>query len=122
MSDADFLEAIAAWASHATANFTAFATFTFAYLTACYFVGKSLTRFQVYILSGVYLGSAVSSVLSVISALEVIRLSLIEHPNFLNDSPFFNIELWMVGMIMLAFSGIVASLAFMHRVRQEDAT
>lgn len=51
MSEAETLELISLYYSNAIDAFTVYIFFTFAYLTIAYFVGSSLTRFQVFAVS-----------------------------------------------------------------------
>ncbi len=122
MAEADFLEALAAWASHATSNFTAFASFTFAYLTACYFAAAKMSRNQALILSALYIVAAFSAVASVMSALEVIGLMLTEHPTFLNNSVYFQIDVWKLSIGSMTCLIMASSLFFMYQTRRQGAT
>lgn len=54
MTEAEAIELIAIFTTNVIASNTIYLSFTFAYLTAAYFVGASLSRFQAIFVSVLY--------------------------------------------------------------------
>ena len=61
MAEAEVFEVGAAWVANAITAFTIYISFTFAYLTAAYVIGKGLSRFQVAVINVLYTLSAASA-------------------------------------------------------------
>ena len=58
MSEAEALEVMSDFAANVATYFTMFVSFTFAYLTVAYLVGRSLSRFQCIAASALYIIAA----------------------------------------------------------------
>jgi len=122
MNDADILEALAAWASNGINSFTVYISITVAYLTASYFVGKQLSNVQATILSGLYVVSATSAALSNLTAMDAMRQMINAHPTLVDSSPYFQMDIWIVGMNVICTMGIFISLYFMYQIRKQGDT
>jgi len=121
MSEADLFEALASWASNGVASFTVFISFTTAFLTACYFVGKQLTNTQAIVLGVLYVVSAGSAAMSNLTSFEAMKILMENQPSDLDESVFFNMELWMILGATVTVSVMMASLYYLYKVKTEEA-
>ena len=122
MTEAETLELISMYYGNAIDAFALYITFTFAYLTVAYFVGRALTRFQVFAASGLYLVSTLSTALGVILPMVAWTELLGSRQTLLGKFRIWNGEffMWYLGAIFTI--GIIVSLYFMFNVRTRLST
>ena len=117
MTEAEAFEMALISAGNATNAFSQYVTFTFAYITAAYFVGNKLSRFQVLAASGLYLFAAVFAFGNAVTDLQW-WTKAVEHTGELtpegiaSDTGF-----WITSSASLMMLGIIVSLYFMWNVR-----
>ncbi|MEQ8694609.1 MAG: hypothetical protein RIC85_04720 [Gammaproteobacteria bacterium] len=120
MTEAEILELVSLYYGNAIEAFTIYITFTFAYLTVAYFVGSKLTRFQVFVVSGLYLISALSTTLGSIMPMLAWGELLANRDTLLSKFPVWDGEMWVVNMGIIFLVGIVVSFYFMYDVRSKS--
>ena len=120
MTEAEALELVLLASANAVTSFTVYITFTFGYLAAAYFTGKNLTTAQTFILSALYVFSALSAMLNFFSDMTFYAKALSYTEQALSDDIINSPDLWNTYMGILLASGILASLYFMRTVRHGD--
>ena len=119
MSELDALEAVSGFTANAIAAFTVYFSFTFAYLTASYFVGSHLSKFQAAAVSFLYVVSAVSAALTVIGCQQAVAEIQISHPSPVIDQLLlWDIRYWHYYVVILFTSVIMLSLYFLYDCRK----
>ena len=118
MSEAEAVEAAAVWSANILTVFTIYVTFTFGYLVTAYFVGARLTSFQTFVVSGLYIGAAVCTILSAIGYTQAQVKILGSVPTVLDDVYLVTSgELWITYLAIMLPLGLLISLYFMWQVR-----
>jgi len=119
MSELDALEAVNGFSANAISSFTVFFSFTFAYLTASYFVGSRLSKFQSSAVSFLYVGSVSSTALTVVGCQKAVAAIQISHPSVVIDQFVqWDVRYWHYYVIFLFVSVIMLSLYFMYDCRK----
>ena len=117
MTEAETLEVLADFANNTATYFTMFVSFTFAYLTVAYFVGKSLSRFQCLAISGLYLISAAVSGTTTVGWAQA-WLTLRERERTMLDDVWLFNDIGWIGAVSFLFVTISSvSLYFMYDIR-----
>ena len=117
--DASTHEAMAMWSANAITSFSIYLTITFAYLTAAYFAGAKLTKYQVFVISTLYGAGALISLFSVINNLALYTVLLNQDEGLKSSIPFSG-EFWTYYTTPLFIVGIAVSLSFMWYVRHPN--
>jgi len=119
MSELDALEAVNGFAANGISSFTVFFSFTFAYLTASYFVGSRLSKFQSAAVSFLYVGSVTSTALTVVGCQKAVAEIQISHPSAVIDHfVMWDVRYWHYYIIVLFGTVIMLSLYFMYDCRK----
>ena len=94
-------------------------TSTFAYLTAAYFLGEKLTRFQSVVISGLYIAASLSFALAALGHTEAFILLEERELTVYRDVRTAKIlDLYYPGFAFLFSSGTLISLYFMWDLRR----
>jgi hypothetical protein len=122
MSESELLELMATYSGNALTAFTIYISFTFAYLTVAFIVGRKLSRVQAIIVSVLYVFSAMSTVLANIGQISAMRAT---QPDLVESAVYQRItlmdgDMWLIYMPILLVSGIFGSLYFMYDARKKD--
>ena len=120
MSEAEVLEIMALMSSNAMTSFTIYISFTFAFLTACYFVGTDLTRIQVGVLCFLYLLSAGAGAASMLTQIDALVAIQEEYSTLLSGRGWWNLEAWYLFTSMMLTFGILGSLYFLFDIRRKE--
>jgi hypothetical protein len=118
MTEAEAYELALMASANGVTSFTVYITFTFGYLAAAYFAGKHLTRNQALIVSALYVFSALSAMLNLLSDLDFYGTALSHAPTLAPQGALNGSEFWSIYMTVLLGAGIVASLYFMWSIRR----
>ncbi len=123
MSETDAVATLADIAETAGVYFSLFITLTFAYLTAAYFVGASLSRFQNLVVSGIYLLSSLLTGLTFAGWSRAWIKFNAETQTILNDVFIFRTA-WVIesSAHLMLVSVICASIFFMYDIRRRART
>jgi hypothetical protein len=116
MMDYSAQEAMAMWSANSITCFTIYLTFTFAYLTAAYFAGAKLSKYQVIIISVLYSAGSLIALLACINNLQFYSV-LLSHSEELRSSITFSGEFWAYYITPFFMVGIIVSLSFMWNIR-----
>jgi hypothetical protein len=120
MTEAETLEVLSDFANNTATYFTMLVSFTFAYLTVAYFVGRSLSRFQCLAISGLYLISALVSGTTTVGWAQAWLTLREREATMLDDVWLFN-DIGWIGMVSFLFITIaVVSMYFMYDVRKRQ--
>ena len=122
MSEAEVIESMAILGDGAVNVFTVFISVTFAYLTVAYFVGRSLTKFQLIAVSGLYLVTSTTMGATCVACVIAWEKLIHQYPSALNNIPFFTIGIWHKVMAIIFIGGVIVSYYFMYNIRNTDAS
>ena len=117
MTEFETIEALSNLAANAATFFTVFLSMTFGYLTVAYLVGADLTRFQCFVIAGIYFlspsvfGAAAITWTSTWATLKARETSVID------DVWIANAVSWSGGVWVIVVVMILLSLYFMYNVR-----
>ncbi len=117
MTEAEALEMIAIYIANAIESFSLYFAFLATYLVTAYFVGRNLSRFQAFAVSGAYCVAAIVISLSLIVSVQAWIAVKESNPTVLDEVLLYNSTLWLVSMPIILFAGILISLYFMWQVR-----
>ena len=118
MSELEAVEAVSELLANAISAFTVYFSFTFAYLTACYLVGRSLSKFQAVAVSALYVATATITGLTVYGNQQAIGEVQSSYPsNVINQLIIFDIDIWHGISAVLFIAVVLVSLYFMYNVR-----
>lgn len=117
MGSPDELELIALYIGNLMTAFSVYLSVTFAYLTASYFAGKNLSRFQTAALTGLYVFAAFSCVGSMVVNLLILADLQAALPKNLRGTFVGSANMWNVYMSGVMTIGIFVSIYFMYNVR-----
>ncbi len=120
MVEADSLEAIAAFTANAINAFALYISFTFAFLLVCHFVGKTLKKNQVILLSFLYIFATGSTGAASISNMLVVEHLSRTNAPALNEVPLWDFSIWVPVIAVLCLMGIVACLYYLWDLRRAD--
>ena len=120
MTEPEVIESMAILGDGAVNVFTVFISVTFAYLTVAYFVGRSLSRFQLLAISGLYFVTAATMGATCVACVLAWEKLAPRYPSVLNDIPFFTIGIWHLVMACIFTVGIVVSFYFMYNIRSTN--
>jgi hypothetical protein len=115
MTEAEVLEMINLHASNSMSAYTIFITFTFAYLAVAYFEGDKLSLSQVFIVSVLYVTSAVVFMIVAQVHVESFEALVSQYPDFIYSRLWW--FPWSLVSPSLAAGGVLASLYFMWNAR-----
>ena len=118
MSEAETLDLIAVYAANFMTSMTMYVSFTLAYLTAAYFVGRGLSPFQAFALSGLYIGAALAAGSSCVASVQVWGALVETHPPTLANLSLYRNGVWDQYMSILLVTGVLISLYFMFDIRR----
>ena len=118
MTEAEALQTMSNFADNAGTYFTMFVSFTFAYLTVAYFVGKSLSRFQCFAVSGLYTISAMLTGATTVGWSNAYLILKAREDTLLNEVWIFDKPGWLPIVILLLTAISVMSLYFMYDARK----
>ena len=121
MTEAEVIESMAILGDGAVNVFTVFISVTFAYLTVAYFIGRSLTTFQLVAVSGLYLVTAVTMGATCVGCVLGWEKLAHQYPSVLNEIPFFTIGIWHQVMGIIFIGGVIVSFYFMYNIRNTKA-
>ena len=117
MTEAEAIELIAIFTTNVIASNTIYLSFTFAYLTAAYFVGASLSRFQAIFVSVLYALAANGAMMTQLGSIQAWSIIMEEHATALDSVPMYNGEFWQIAIPISLSIMTLASLYFMWNVR-----
>ncbi|MEM7543185.1 MAG: hypothetical protein AAF384_16600 [Pseudomonadota bacterium] len=118
MSEAEAIEALANISSVAGTYFSIFISLNFAYLTVAYLVGRALTRFQMIIITSIYLlSSSLMAFTTIIWSQAFMRIHRREETVFTGLAGIESIG-WLPAMYVLFATVITASTYFMYDIRR----
>lgn len=118
MTEVEAFELMLMSSSNATNAFSQYITFTFAYITAAYFVGSQLSRFQVLAASGLYLFAAIFAMGNALTDLQWADEAVERTGGLAPEGIASNMDFWFMSAGILMTIGIFVSLYFMWNVRQ----
>ncbi len=98
----------------------AWVSLTFAYLTAAYFVGRALSRFQCWAISVFYVVMAVVFAMSAVGYVKTWRALYLREPVIFGEVWEFGFPWWGELSGFFFYGGIFVSLYFMYNIRQTD--
>ena len=122
MNEAEVVEAAAQYVDTSLSAIALYASFTFAYLTAAYFIGEKLRPFQARMVSALYIASAGIMTSSSFATVQAWTHMVHTYPTFLNDSAVLNFGGWHYCLSAIMVAGILASLYFLYDIRREPET
>ena len=102
--------------------FTIFISVTFAYLTVAYVVGRSLSKFQLLAISGLYLVTAATMGSTCVACVLAWETLAHRYPSVLSDIPFFTVGIWHIVMAVIFTAGVVVSFYFMYNIRNSNSS
>ena len=117
MTEAEAFELALMASDNAVTSFSVYITVTFGYLAAAYVAGAKLTTYQVIMVSCIYVVSAVSALLNLLSDVQFYEAALRAAPTVAPQNGLTSPDLWTTYMSILLSIGIFASLYFMHTIR-----
>ena len=118
MSELEAVEAVSELLANAISAFTVYFSFTFAYLTASYLVGRSLSNFQTAAVSVLYVISATVTGLTVFGSQQAIEEVQQTYPSKVIDRLLmFDMDIWHGISGVLFTTVVLLSLYFMYNVR-----
>ena len=123
MTEAETIASMNDIANVAGSFVSVWVSFTFAYLTVAYFLGKVLSRFQCLMISGLYGVTAAyfgCAAAVYVQAWHVVRLSRDTLYNSIWLMTFESAWVWAVSVFL--FAGTTISLYFMYDVRRRNRT
>ena len=109
MTEAEVIESMAILGDGAVNVFTVFISVTFAYLTVAYFVGRSLSRFQLIAISGLYLVTSTTMGATCVACVLAWEKLAPQYPSVLNEIPFFTIGIWHKVMAIIFIASVIVS-------------
>ena len=123
MSELEAVEAVSELLANAISSFTVHFSFTFAYLTASYLVGRSLSKFQAIAVSVLYVTSATITALTVYGNQQAIEEVQLTYPSKVIDRLLmFDMTVWHAVSGVLFTAVVLLSLYFMYNVRTSKAS
>lgn len=121
MTEAEALETIGIYTANAHTAFTLYLSFTFAYFASAHFVGRDLSRFQVFAATGLYVVSAISGLLAAVANVQVWGAVASETRTVMDSLPLFDSRVWVLFLSTTMVMGIFLSLYYMWDVRHPKA-
>ena len=122
MTEAETLELVSLYYGNAIDAFTIYISFTFAYLTVAYFIGEKLTRFQVIVVSGLYLIAALSTTFGSIMPMLAWGELLSSRETLLDKFQLWDGSTWVFNMCVIFIGGIIVSFYFMFDIRSKASS
>ena len=119
MTEAEALEVLSDFATNVATYFTMFVSFTFAYLTVAYLVGKSLSRFQCIAASALYIVSAFVAGVTASGWGDAWLTLKAREQTMLSEVWVFEKPGWLPTIVILLSSIALTSLYFMYDVRKK---
>ncbi len=117
MTEAEALELIGIYTANSHTAFTLYLSFTFAYLATAHFVGRELSRYQVFAASGLYVTAAISGYMGVLANVQVWGKVADATRTVMDDLPMFDAGLWMIFLATIMILGVFISLYYIWDVR-----
>ena len=122
MTEAEVIEAAAQYVDTSLSAIALYASFTFAYLTAAYFIGSNLRPFQARMVSVLYVASAGIMTSSSFATVQAWTHMVHTYPTILNDLAVLDFGGWHYCLSAVMVAGIFASLYFLHDIRSAKDT
>ncbi len=117
MTEAEVIESAFLMGAGAVSLFAIYISVIFAYLAVAYFVGADLTKFQVVVVSGLFVAAeAITTATCTANVLGWEKLIAL-YPSVLNTIPFYTLGIWHKYMAGMLCAGIVVGLYFMYNIR-----
>ena len=123
MTHAELWELNLLCVSNAITAFSVYLTVIFAYLATAYFVGSRLSRFQSFVVSGLFVFAALATIGGCTAQLRrasEFQQQLSSQSDELVLIPLQNGSFWMTYMPMLMLAGVVIGLFFMYDTRRKS--
>ena len=117
MTEAEAIELIALFTANVLASSAVYMSITFAYLTAAYFVGANLSRFQAIFVSVLYVLFANGAMMTQLGNIQAWSIIMEEHATAMDSVPMYNSEFWQIAIPIGLSIGTLGSLYFMWNVR-----
>jgi hypothetical protein len=118
MTKAESLEVIALYNVNVASYLAIFMSVTFAYLTVAYFQGRALTKFQVRVVSSLYVFWSGLLSLGVYENTVAWGKMVREHETLLNSMSVYGSGIIHIPTAIILAASILVSLYFMHDVRR----
>lgn len=121
MEEAELFELVFIAGATALTAFTFVVTFTFAYLTVAYFLGSRLSRWEIGVVTGVYLVASFLSfsvVMANVSAMRVFQEELAGSRIYQRIVFFMDARIYEAGMPVIYLLSVVTCLFFMWNIRR----
>jgi len=125
MSEADLYELVALYISNCILAFTVYVTLTFGYLSVAYLVAAKLTVFQSTVATCIYVFSATSCILTLLTSLSFVGAlgaDLAKTSDSYSTVLFSNTDAWLYFMAVITVLGVFASVYFFYNVRKDGST
>jgi hypothetical protein len=119
MTESEVIESLSELSINASTYMTIFISVTFAYLMVAYFVGRSLSRFQCFAVSALYMLFAAITGASTISWSEAFQLLGARERSIMDEVWLFENASWVIWLVPLFSMVVFTSLYFMYDVRRE---
>ena len=121
MEEAELFELVFIAGATALTAFTFVVTFTFAYLTVAYFLGSRLSRWEIGVVTGVYLVASFLSfsvVMANVSAMRVFQEELAGSRIYQRIVFFMDARIYEAGMPVIYLLSVVTCLFLMWNIRR----
>lgn len=121
MREAELFELVFLAGATALTAFTFVVTFTFAYLTVAYFLGPRLSRWEIGVVTGVYLIASSLSfavVMANVSAMRVFQEELAASQVYQRIVVFMDARIYEAGMPVVYLLSVATCLFFMWNIRR----
>ena len=122
MSEAEILEAVGQYSDIVISTTALYSSILFAYLATAYFVGKELSRFQVQVISGMFVAISGLLIIVCVSLVHAWMEILTKGGPItaLEMVPFFRFQGWHYLSGILLSAGAIAALYFMFDIRRAN--
>ena len=121
MSESEAIEALSDISANCATYFSVYISLTFAYLTVAYLVGSALSRFQLTLITAIYLlSSTLMGATTIIWVDAWLKINQREQTIF-SDHAMVTALPWIPGLVILLMSVVIASVYFMYDIRRKGA-
>ena len=117
MTEAEAIELMQGYVENGLAAFTIYTSLTFAYLTVAFLAGSRLTKFQVIVVSLMYVVTAGMFIAGTIASLHGYDLIMDKSDTVLETSAFLIAGPWIWLTLGIQILGTLISVYFMYNVR-----
>ena len=122
MTESEVIEALSEISMNAATYLTIFISVTFAYLTVAYLVGSSLTRFQAFMASALYLLTSIMTGTATVGFTDTWQKLHAREQSVFNDVWLYQNTEWLVMLLPALTLVVLASLYFMFDIRRRGIT